>query len=58
MKTDWQIVLVRTGDGINWRWTIGRISHGNKTVSGTATDQLATLMAANKAIDREVNREE
>lgn len=30
---------------------------GNKTISGMATGQLDALMAAEKAIDREVSRE-
>lgn len=34
------------------------IQHGNKAISGTATGQLDALMAAEKAIDREVSRKD
>lgn len=55
MKANWQIILRRSGDGINWLWTVSMIQHGNKSISGTATSQLDALMAAERAIDREVN---
>ena len=58
MKANWQITLVRVGDGINWRWTISQINYGNKSISGTTTSQLDALMAAERAIDREVSKED